>query len=244
MNPNQDQSASDSRPAPKWAAVVNDTLIPMPGQHVRAAAIREQAGIPEGHVLLRDHDNDHDPIMPNDGMIDLAEGNVFYSEPKTDVDLSRPACTAPPKLAYAVNDVWEEVIRRAQTGLTLRDLFGLAADVELLRDRRSPDDEVVGDRDDASFDHGCVFKTRKMVVPPPSLDTKIIVNGRERTVSGHTISFEQVVVLAFGSIDAQMIYTMAYAEGPASNREGKMVLGDVVNIKGGMVFNVTPTRKS
>ena len=242
MNPNQDQNTPDSRPAPKWAAVVNDTLIPMPGHHVRAAAIREQAGIPEGHVLLRDHDNDHDPIMPESGMVDLAEGNVFYSEPEADP--SRPACTAPAKLAYAVDDVWEEVIRRAQTGLTLRDLFGLAADVELLRDRRSPDDEVVGDRDDASFDHGCVFRTRKVVAPPPSLETKIIVNGRERTVTGHSIGFDQVVVLAFGSIDPQMIYTMAYAEGPASNREGKMVLGDVVNIKGGMVFNVTPTRKS
>jgi hypothetical protein len=244
MNPNQDQCAPDNRPTPKWAVIANDTLIPMPGQHVREAAIREQAGIQGDQALLRDHNSNHDPVMPEGGMIDLAEGNVFYSVPKAESEKPWSACAAPAKLAYVVDDVWEEVIRRAQTGLTLRDLFGLVADVELLRDRRSPDDEVISDRDDASFDHGCVFRTRKVATPPPSLDTKIIVNGRERTVTGKTINFERVVVLAFGSIDPQTIYTMAYAEGPASNREGKMVVGDVVEIKEGMVFNVTITRKS
>jgi hypothetical protein len=104
--------------------------------------------------------------MPKDGMIDLAEGNVFYSEEKTDADARPTACAAPAKLAYAVNDVWEEVIHRKQTGQTLRDLFGLAADVELLRDRRSPDDEIIGDHDDASYEHGCVFRTRKTAAPP------------------------------------------------------------------------------
>lgn len=244
MNTNQEQCASEDRPAPKWAAIINDTLIPMPGQRVRAAVLREQGGIPDDQVLLRDHNSDHDPVVADADLVDLAAGNVFNGVAKADVEKLRPTCQAPAKLAYSVNDQWQEVIRPRQTGRTLRDFFGLADDVELLRDRHSPDDEVVADRDDASFEHGCVFKTRHVVAPPVSLDTKIIVNGREKTVTGHTISFEQVVVLAFGAVDAQTIYTMAYTEGPAANREGSMVAGTTVHIQKGMIFNVTPTRRS
>ena len=244
MHLNQDQSVSDHRPPPKRAAVVNDILLPMPEQHIRVAVLREQGGIPDDHALVRDHNHEHDPVVSEPGLINLDEGNVFYSVPKAEVERPRPSCPAPAKLAYVVNDRWEVVTRRAQTGLTLRDLFALEPDVELLRDRKSPDDEVVGDRDDASFEQGCVFRTRKVEAPPPSIETKIVVNGREKTVTGKTISFAQVVHLAFGTVDPQTIYTMTYAEGPASNREGSMVVGDSVNLQSGMIFNVTPTRQS
>lgn len=244
MNTEQAQSKPDTRPAPKWAAIINDTLIPMPSQRVRAAVLREQGGIPDDQMVVRDHDSDHDPVISDADMVNLAEGNVFEGVAKTDVEASRPTCQAPAKLAYSVNDQWQEVIRPRQTGRTLRDLFNLADNVELLRDRHSPDDEVVADRDDASFEYGCVFKTRHVVAPPVSLNTVIIVNGRERTVTGETISFDQVVVLAFGAVDPQTIYTMAYTEGPAANREGSMVAGTTVHIQKGMIFNVTPTRRS
>ncbi len=151
--------APGCRPAPKWVAVVNDQLIPMPQRHVKASVIREQGGVSHDHVLVRDHNSPNDTVIPENAMVDLADGNVFYSEPACDVK-SRPKCAEPPKLAYAVDDRWEIVIRPAQTGHTVRDLFGLPADVELLRDYESPSDQIVGD-DAANFGDGPVFRTRK-----------------------------------------------------------------------------------
>ncbi|MCG3147667.1 MAG: hypothetical protein PCFJNLEI_01108 [Verrucomicrobiae bacterium] len=152
--------AQNCRPAPKWAALVNDQVVPMPQRHVKASVIREQGGVPYEHILLRDHNSPHDPVIPENSMVDLAEGNVFYSEPACDVK-SRPPCDAPPKLAYAVDDRWEVVIRPGQTGRTVRDLFRLPAEVELLRDYESPLDQIVGDDDAANFGDGPVFRTRK-----------------------------------------------------------------------------------
>ena len=134
----------------------------MPGKLIRAEVLREQAGIPDEMVLVRDHNDDHDPVMPQTGSINLGLGNVFYTEPKCDVP-DRPVCEAPPKLGYTVNDLWEIVLRPQQTGKTLRDLFGLPDDAELLRDLHSPDDQLVGDSDSAEFGNGCVFRTRKAV---------------------------------------------------------------------------------
>jgi predicted nuclease with TOPRIM domain len=44
---------------------------------------------------------------------------------------------------------------------------------------------------------------------------KIIVNGREKTFNGKFISFEQVIIFAFGSIsiDPKTIYTITYSKG-------------------------------
>ena len=148
--------------APKWVAIINDTAIPMPDKVIRAEVLREQAGIADEMDLIRDHNDEHDAIMPQTGNINLGMGNVFYTEPKCDAS-DRPVCEALPKLAYTVNDHWEIVLRPQQTGKTLRDLFGLSDDVELLRDRHSPDDQVIKDGDSAEFGDGCVFRTRKVV---------------------------------------------------------------------------------
>jgi hypothetical protein len=126
-----------------------------------------------------------------------------------------------------------------QTGKTIRELFGLKDDVNLVRDIESPDDEPVALEDAAPFGKGPVFYTRRK-----HTQITIIVNGREKTVSGRTISYEQVVRLAFDSIDANTVYTVAYKKGPASNPQGSMASGDVVKLECGMIFNVTSTSRS
>jgi hypothetical protein len=146
--------------APKWAAVIDDRLIPMPNKVIRVDVLREQASVPEGVPLIRDHNDDRDPVMPTTGQIDLGEGNVFYTEPECDPS-GRASCEGPPKLAYAVNDRWEIVLREHQTGKTLRDLFELPEDDELLRDFHSPVDQVIEGNAAALFSDGCVFRTRK-----------------------------------------------------------------------------------
>src|SRR5579859_5458689 len=79
----------NGQPASKWLAIVNDQLIPMPERRVKVASVREQAGIPKDHALLRDHNSPHDVVIADNGIVDLSEGNVFYTEPLCDVK-SRP----------------------------------------------------------------------------------------------------------------------------------------------------------
>jgi len=147
-------------PAPKWMAIVNDQLIPMPERRVKVAVIREQASVPSDYALLRDHDSQNDVVMPDNGIADLGEGNVFYTEPVCDVK-PRPTCLEPAKLGYSVDDRWEIVIKPDQTGHTIRDLFNLPEDVELLRDFHSPHDEQIESDEPANFKDGPVFVTKK-----------------------------------------------------------------------------------
>jgi hypothetical protein len=155
-----DEPAPQHNPAPKWAALVNDTLIPIPSRQIRVAVLRHQASIPASDALFLDHNSENDQLLVDDGTVDLAEGNVFYSASACDSHVGRH-CSAPAKLAYVIDDRWAVVVKPAQTGKSLRDLFALPGDVEILRDHEAPDDLVVGD-DDAAFSAGCVFRTRRI----------------------------------------------------------------------------------
>jgi hypothetical protein len=81
---------------------------------------------------------------------------------------------------------------------------------------------------------------------PHKTEHVIIVNTRRRTVTGRKISFAQVVKLAFpdGPPTPQTVYTVAYSNGPPRNPEGKMVAGQTVKIRDGMIFDVTETSRS
>jgi len=73
----------------------------------------------------------------------------------------------------------------------------------------------------------------------------IVVNGRQKTVQQHKLTYEEVVKLAFP--DAQFTETTAYTVGwtdPNGHRDGAMVSGDFIPLKNGMVFNVANTDKS
>lgn len=76
--------------------------------------------------------------------------------------------------------------------------------------------------------------------------TQIIVNGRNREVSGKELSFVEVVNLAFDDavFNDVTVYTITYKRGDGHKPEGTMVEGETVKIKEGMVFNVKRTDKS
>jgi hypothetical protein len=75
---------------------------------------------------------------------------------------------------------------------------------------------------------------------------RIIVNGRERSWEEKTISYDQVVKLAYENYveSSDVVYTVDYVDGPPKNPEGSMVKGDVVSVKNKMIFNVTATNRS
>ena len=77
-------------------------------------------------------------------------------------------------------------------------------------------------------------------------EVTIIVNGKDCTIEKSKISFEQIITLAFGSYDPNpdVAYTVSYSKGPDKKPKGQMVEGDKVNVKDGMIFNVSRTNRS
>jgi hypothetical protein len=72
----------------------------------------------------------------------------------------------------------------------------------------------------------------------------IIVNGRPREVTGHKLTYQQVVRIAFpdDQPDPNVVYTVAYAN--PHGKDGTLVDGEDVPVKEGMIFNVTKTNRS
>ena len=74
---------------------------------------------------------------------------------------------------------------------------------------------------------------------------EIIVNGKPKPWHEDTISYSQVVDLAFPPPHKPTeVFTVQYSHGPKENREGTLVEGQSAIIKSGMIFDVTRTDKS
>lgn len=82
---------------------------------------------------------------------------------------------------------------------------------------------------------------------PKKKELIIIVNGVKKQVEKKEISFEDVILLAFGTFDLAetVAYTVTYSYKKGHhNDKGILVKGDSVKLKEGMVFNVTRTTRS
>jgi hypothetical protein len=188
-----DHAPSCLHPA-KWAALVDDKVIPMPHREVNAMLLREQACVPEGKALIRDHNSPHDLVVAENEPVDLAKGNVFYSLSGCEVQ-PRPACAEPPKLAFFVDDRAEVTVRSAQTGKTLRELFGLPLNANLVRDNEDGSDQAISIKDAVEFKDGPVFYSRTTVAT-----LSITVNSRKFTEHDgvqHSMTGEQIAALVY-----------------------------------------------
>lgn len=74
----------------------------------------------------------------------------------------------------------------------------------------------------------------------------IIVNGRQKIVTEKKQTFEQIVALAFDTPPTgnNLEFTVTYRKGEDQKPGGTLVAGEFVNVKDGMIFNVTATDKS
>jgi uncharacterized protein YegP (UPF0339 family) len=74
----------------------------------------------------------------------------------------------------------------------------------------------------------------------------IIINGQQKMVTSKKLSFEDIVLLAFGHnhVGGNTIYTMTYKKAAGNKPEGTLVAGEVIRIKSGVIINVTATDKS
>ncbi|HSB96027.1 MAG TPA: multiubiquitin domain-containing protein [Spongiibacteraceae bacterium] len=80
--------------------------------------------------------------------------------------------------------------------------------------------------------------------PGHNKDYTIIVNGRQRTVQVHKLSYWDVVLLAYPGVshDEAVVYTVAYAN--PHGRDGTLAEGQDVTVKEEMSFNVSKTNRS
>lgn len=128
------------------------------------------------------------------------------------------------------------------TGAALYTLGHVAAGFELYR-------EVTGDREDEPIENGPETVHLKEDEHFHSWTPKvytIIVNGRKKEVSTKTLSFDQVVALAFNPVPVgpNVQFSVTYRKGPRKNPEGTLTEGETVRIKDGMIFDVSETNKS
>ena len=74
---------------------------------------------------------------------------------------------------------------------------------------------------------------------------EIIVNTRPRTVAGPTVTFEEIVELAFpGPHEANVVFSMTFRKAASTPHAGELGAHGSVTIKLGTVFNVTRTVQS
>ena len=79
----------------------------------------------------------------------------------------------------------------------------------------------------------------------PPVEIEIVVNTRPRLVRGPTMTFEQIVDLAFpGPHAPNVVFSMTYRKAASVPHAGELGAHGVVTIKQGTIFNVTRTVQS
>ncbi|SFV29445.1 multiubiquitin domain-containing protein [Hyphomicrobium facile] len=74
----------------------------------------------------------------------------------------------------------------------------------------------------------------------------IVVNTRRKTTSKESLTFEELILLAFEKppTGEGVQFTIQFTRGPEANASGTLLEGQSVKIKNGMEFDVTPTNRS
>lgn len=128
------------------------------------------------------------------------------------------------------------------TGAALYVLGNVPAGLELFR-------EVTGDKEDKPIENGTevihLKEDEHFHSGPPKTYT-IYVNGQKKIVASKTVTFDQIVKLAYPTPPTgdNILYTISYEDGPPANPQGSLKEGGTVKVKNGMIFNVTATDKS
>jgi hypothetical protein len=147
-------------------------------------------------------------------------------------------------LHFAINGKEYEWHQEYITGAEIRNLGNIPKEDEIFLAIKKPwEDEPIPDDKQVNLARP---EIEHFYSKDKDFKVTIIVNGRPKHWNVKTITFEQVVVLAFGTYDPSpdKVYTVVYDKGPHENPEGSMVRGSKVYVKDKMIFNVTATDKS
>lgn len=149
------------------------------------------------------------------------------------------------KLKIKVDDKQYEVEECFMTPIEIMEVAGINPDRFYLKEIRKGNIEV-SYKDDVEHKIAVTKNSCFVSCEIEEVIKCVIVNSRPKDWSKITISFEEVVILAYGkmSTDPNVIYTVNYINGVPSKPEGSMLKGDVISVKNKMIFNVTETNKS
>ncbi len=147
-------------------------------------------------------------------------------------------------LKLTINDKEHEWHEQYITGAQIRKLGNIPDADEIFLSIKKPwEDEPIPDEKQVDLARP---EVEHFYSKDKDFKVTLIVNGRPKHWNEKKITFEQVVVLAFGTYDPNpdKVYTVTYDKGPHKNPEGSMVKGEKVFVKDKMIFNVTATDKS
>ena len=199
-------------------------------QYKTGAELKELKRIPlETELYLSIAKPYKDELIENDKYVNLARPDKEYFFVKK-------------KLHFVINKepfVWYKQFIR---GIQIRELGKINPENDLYLDLpEGYEDDFI--TDDEIVDLARPGKENFFSKKPDNFT--IIVNGRDKSWSKRTITFEEVVALAEGnSNDGNKAYTVTYFKGPKQNPKGEMAKGDSVYVTNKMIFNATATDKS
>lgn len=147
-------------------------------------------------------------------------------------------------LHFTLNEKRYEWHKEYITGAELRKLGNIPAEDEIFLAIKKPwKDEPIPDSKEVNLARP---EVEHFYSKDKHFKVVLMVNLEAKPWTEKTITFEQVVVLAYGSYNnnADKGYTVTYDKGPHQNPEGTMVKGERVFVKDKMIFNVYPTGQS
>jgi len=217
---------------PALDLVINKKKYDWNQQYITGAEIREIAGIHRDEkIYLKIVDPWNDELILDETSVNLARPGIenFYSTEQ---------------LQFMVNDKIFSWPEQFITGKQIREIAGIDSDDKIYLDNVKPYiDKLIKDDDEVdlarpSIEHFYTVEINFAVI--------INVAGVNHTWTKPKITFEEVIVLAYGNYNDSptMVYTVAYEDGPKQNVEGSMIKGSSVFVKNKMIFHATATCQS
>jgi hypothetical protein len=201
-------------------------------QYKTDTEIKQEAGLPaEAELYLAICEPWQDEKLKPGELIDLARPGIEQFFIKR-------------TLPYILNGQKHESASQYIRGLRLRKEGNIPDDEEIwLKIEKPWADELITDDTWVNLARPGIedFVSRKT-------DHKVIliVNAREKPWNKKTITFEEVVILQYGSYDPNPLvkYSVTYKNGPRENPEGIMSVGETLFVKHKMNFHVGKTIES
>lgn len=201
-------------------------------QYYTGLELKLLAGIPEDVSLLLSIPTPYeDELIENHTRVNIArpEVEMFFVK---DED----------KLKFSINNQPFTSYKQFITGLEIRELGNIPSDEALYLDLQGKwEDDLITNEEivDLARDGVEKFVSKKV-------SFCLFVNAEEFVWQSPTISFEEVVNLAYGKYNPNPAeaYTVKYKDGLQPTPTGKMSKGSIVQVKDKMKFNVTETGQS
>lgn len=127
-------------------------------------------------------------------------------------------------------------------GGQLYQLADISDDHGVFRDVPGGTDELIDPADSIDLTQP---EVERFITAPKPISYQIFVNTRPHVVTESTITYQQLVQLAYpGSHDPNLIYTITYQQAATQPPAGDLNPGCTLHIKQGTRINVSPTVQS